>query len=263
MRGKRVRTRSASRWRRSSVTGPPPVAVLADDRARHLVARRQLLGEPLARAVEEVGALAAHRFRDQEPRRARDRERRGMELHELHVEQRGARRAGPWPRRRRSPRAGWWSRRTPAPRRRWPAAWRGPAPASRRRRSSRKRQPTTRPSATSEVGRAGERAHVDARRALRLLEQRAHHLPAGGVAQGVQDAVARVRALAREVEAAVLAVEARAPGRQLADALRALLDQHARRRGGHDAGARRRGCRRGADRCASSGPIATATPPCA
>ena len=88
-----------------------------------------------------------------------------------------------------------------------------------------------------QVGRAGEGAHVDRRRAARLLEQRAHHLPAGRVAQRVQHAVARVRALAREVEAARLAVEARAPGGQLADALRALLDQHPRRR-------RRRRCPR-------------------
>ena len=71
-----------------------------------------------------------------------------------------------------------------------------------RRRPSRKRQPTTRPSRDHEVGRAGERADVDAGRALRLLEQRAHHLPARGVAQRVQHAVARVGRLAREVEAA-------------------------------------------------------------
>ena len=64
--------------------------VLAEDRARHLVARGQLLREPLACAVQEVCPLPPHRFRHQEPRRARDRERRGMELHELHVEQRGA-----------------------------------------------------------------------------------------------------------------------------------------------------------------------------
>jgi hypothetical protein len=93
--------------------------------------------------------------------------------------------------------------------------------------SERNRQP---------VDGAGERAHGDARRALGAVEQRPHHLPSRGVAQGVQHAVARMGAFAREVELATLAVEAGTPGRELADALRPLLDQDARRRCGHDPG---------------------------
>jgi len=46
-----------------------------------------------------------------------------------------------------------------------------------------------------------------------------------------------MRGFAREVEAALLAVEAGAPGRELADALRALFHQDAGGGGGHDPGA--------------------------
>ena len=97
--------------------------------------------------------------------------------------------------------------------------------------SARKRQPTTRPSAHHEVGRAGERAHRRCRRVAGVFSSSARTISQPVASpQRVEHAVARVGALAREVEAARLAVEARAPGRQLADPLRALLDQHARGR---------------------------------
>src|SRR5262249_7715453 len=92
-----------------------------------------------------------------------------------------------------------------------------------------------------EVGRAGEGAHGDGGGALGLLQEGAYDLPARSVTQGVQDPVPGVGALAREVELPLLAVEAGAPGRQLADALRALLDQHARGGRRHDARPRAEG----------------------
>ena len=81
-----------------------------------------------------------------------------------------------------------------------------------------------------EVGRAGERTDLDGLGPPRPLQERADHLPARGVAQRMQHPVARMRALAGEVKAARLAVEARAPGGELADPRRALLDQHPGRR---------------------------------
>ena len=72
-------------------------ALLAHDRARDHVAGRQLrhavqlLHEALAVVVHERRALAAHRLRDQRERIFRRVERRGMELHELHVGERHAR----------------------------------------------------------------------------------------------------------------------------------------------------------------------------
>ena len=53
-----------------------------------------------------------------------------------------------------------------------------------------------------------------------------HHLEAGGVAQGVDDAAMAVAALARQGELAVLLVELRAPANQVVDLLRRLADDH-------------------------------------
>ena len=65
---------------------------LALDGERDLVARRQLVDEPLAGAVVEQRALAADRLGDQEAVvLAAGRERGGVELDQLHV---GERRAG-------------------------------------------------------------------------------------------------------------------------------------------------------------------------
>jgi hypothetical protein len=88
-----------------------------------------------------------------------------------------------------------------------------------------------------QVLRTGERSHADAGSPLHLLQQRTHHLPSCGVSQGVQNPVARMGRLACELHATGVAIEARAPGHQLTDALQALLDQDARRLGGDDPGA--------------------------
>ena len=74
-----------------------PLSLLAEDRARHDVARREL-GERDARLtmkrsplrVDEHRAFAAHRLGDQRERVLRRVERGRMELHELHVGQRHA-----------------------------------------------------------------------------------------------------------------------------------------------------------------------------
>ncbi len=100
--------------------------------------------------------------------------------------------------------------------------------------SSRKRHPITRPVAGHEVDRAREGKDADGGRAAGLVQQRPDHLPARRVAESVEDAVPRVRAFAGEVEPAGLAIEARAPGGELADPLRAFLHQHARRRLGDE-----------------------------
>ena len=72
------------------------VALLAEDRARDDVARREL-GEPMlplheahAARVDEDRAFAAHRLGDERERILRRVERRRMELHELHVGERDA-----------------------------------------------------------------------------------------------------------------------------------------------------------------------------
>ena len=61
-----------------------------------------------------------------------------------------------------------------------------------------------------------------------LQVERAADLAAGGVAVGVQNAVAAVRAFARERELGSGAIELRAPLDQLFDARRTFFDQHAR-----------------------------------
>ena len=65
--------------------------MLSPDRARDLVARRELVDEALAVGVEQRRALAADRLGDQEALAARDAGDRGrVELHELEVGERGA-----------------------------------------------------------------------------------------------------------------------------------------------------------------------------
>ena len=71
----------------------PPALQLALDRQRHLVARRQLVHEPLAVGVEQGGALAAHGLGDEEPVAGPvAHQRGGVELRELEVGEVGARR---------------------------------------------------------------------------------------------------------------------------------------------------------------------------
>ena len=240
MRGKRVRTRSGSRWRRSRVTGPAPARV---PRARwrappgRAAASSSVNRSPCA--VAQVRALAAHRLRDQEARRARHGQRGGMELHELHVEQARPRRAGPWPCRRRWPPAGSWSPRTPGPRRPWPAAWPRASTAVSLAALVEEAAADHAPVRDHEVGRAGERAHRRRRRCRCAFSSSARTISQPVASPSACSTRLRECAPSRvKWKRPVLAVEAGAPGRQLADALRPLLDQHARRGRGDDAGAR-------------------------
>ena len=56
------------------------------------------------------------------------------------------------------------------------------------------------------------------------FDDRPHHLPAGGVAEGVNDPVVAVPPLSAQLEQAVTLVEFRSPGDQLGDPLRRLAD---------------------------------------
>ena len=58
------------------------------------------------------------------------------------------------------------------------------------------------------------------------VDDGAHHLLAGGVAQGVDDAVVAVAPFAPQRQAARFLVEVRAPGDQLVDLRRRLADHH-------------------------------------
>ena len=216
---------------------PPSSAVLAGDRAGHLVAGGQLVGEALPRGVAQVRPFSAHRLGDEEPRRARERQRRRMELDELHIEE-----GRPRSERHGHSVAGGHG----GVGRLGEHAARAPGGEERRPGEHGRFRPRlveeTAAGDTSilheEIGRASEGAHRDGLGPMRLVEQRAHHLPAGRVAERVQDPGAGVRAFAGEVIAPVLAVEASAPRRQLADALGPLFDEHPRRGTRDDAGAR-------------------------
>ena len=264
MRGKRVRTRSGSRWRRSRRTGPRPsrssrtMARATWSRGRSSSVKRS--PAPLRRQA----ALAAHRLRDEEARRARDGQGRGMELHELHVEERRSR-----PQRHGHAVAGGHRRVRGLGEDLAGAAGgeqggAGAAPTSRRPSSVRKRQPTTRPSRENEVGGAGEGADLD-------------RLGAAGSSRGAPapspNPVASPRAWSTRLrECAPSRVMWKRPSSR---SKRAPQEASSRMRSGpsstrtraaglgHDARRRPPGCRRGAGPTSSSGPSATATPPCA
>ena len=114
---------------------------------------------------------------------------------------------------------------------------------------------------TRSVEQAKERTSISGVR-LVFSSSAADHLPARRVPQGVQDAVAGMRPLAREVVAPLLTVKAGPPGGQLADPLGPLLDQDAAAAGGGDARSRLQGVLEMLPG-SSSGARATATPPCA
>ena len=222
--------------------GPHPV----EDRRGDRVAGRQLVGEALARGVEQGRALAAHRLGDQQaveagcpaaPARSggtgRTRGRRGR---------RRRRRRGP-ARRRSRPRG--WSSAATAPRRR-----RSPAPSRRRGSSPASvRTPWQRsPSLHSASAEVSSRTSIrglggDHRRQLR------GDLAPGLAAAGVDDAAWRVAALEAERQLAVrVEVEGDAARAQLARP-RPAPPRPAPRppRGGRGRG-RRRSCRRRAGR---------------
>jgi len=56
------------------------------------------------------------------------------------------------------------------------------------------------------------------------LDHRPHHLPAGGIAEGVHDPVVAVTPLAAELELTVPLVELRAPGDQFTDPIRGFMN---------------------------------------
>ena len=97
-----------------------PLAIIVGDRPGDHVARRELVDEALAVRVQERGALTADRLGDQEPLAALDAGDRGrVELDELQVGERRARRRGRAASRCRSIPAGWWCATTVRRRRRW------------------------------------------------------------------------------------------------------------------------------------------------
>ena len=94
---------------------------------------------------------------------------------------------------------------------------------------------------------------------LGAVDDGPHHLEAGGVAEGVDDAAMAVAALAGQGELAVFLVELRAPADQVVDLVAALRGPPSRRRRGRTGRRRRSAC----PRCGSrSGPPATARRRC-
>ena len=168
------------------------------DRARDLVAGRQLVHEPLAVGVHQQRALAAHRLRDQEAvelaRRAR--ERGGMELHELEVGERGAGLVGE--QQAGADRAARVGRALPQRGRAAGAstvARAGIAPDS-------VRTPTQRPSVDPQREGGAALVHLDALVRRDESDRRAV-TAAGRAAAGVHDAAARVASLERQLQLAV------------------------------------------------------------
>jgi hypothetical protein len=78
-----------------------------------------------------------------------------------------------------------------------------------------------------EIDPGGPLHEADVGNAADVAEERDGDLAAGGVAVSVEDAGAGVRAFASEHELTVFAVEGCAPGEELFDALRTLLDEDA------------------------------------
>ena len=209
--------------------------LLAVDRARHHVARRELgvavllEHEPRALLVDEDRPFAAHRLGDQRERVLRRVERGGMELHELHVGERhaGAVRDGVAVARG-DHRVGRVAEDLAAATRREHGRvgddlhrLAGHARAHAERRAPRH----------DEVQHARPLEHADPLARPYALDERARDLGAGLVAVRVHDAVRRVRRLAAELElAARVEVELGARRLQLAHAGRPLLHQHLDRR---------------------------------
>ena len=162
--------------------------------------RRVIAGHEARRRASSIehGALAAQGLGEQRHGVGADRERRGVELHELEV---GQRRAGP---RRHAPGRRRWPRRVGGVRRRGRRGRRSPAPR-RRRQVSVGSAPSPRSTpATRAVRRAAVRAacasiDLDRGRAGAPPATRPwHDLGAGGVAAGVHDAAAAVGGLEAE-----------------------------------------------------------------
>ncbi len=207
----------------------PRLLHLADDRPAHHVARGQLrpgivLGhEAAAVAIDEVRPFAPHGLGDQVAAGAGDVEHRGMELHELHVAQLGPGAEG----QRHAVAGGHLGIGRLAVDLAHAAAGQdrllGPD-----QRLAVLAVPDQGAAAMAFVGQEvdgeGVLPDVEVRRLADPLDHRPHDLLAGGVAQGVGDAVAAVSALASQDQAVAGLVELGAPVDQLVDPLRALAD---------------------------------------
>ena len=200
---------------------------LLENAARHHIARRELRHrmilrhEPLALAVPQHRARAAHRLRNQEIRAPLERERRRMELHELHIHHLGARAPG---------------HREPAARRalRIRRLAEKPPRAARREHHRRGAQhdllPIEERHRSMDAPLMHEQIHhitMLERPHARLLRyhrvERARHLRARRIAMRMDDAVAAVTPLAPECEPPIRrAVELRPVRREQPDILRPL-----------------------------------------
>ena len=202
-----------------------------------MIARRELVDEALAVGVVQRRALAAHGLGDEEALAARDPGDRGrVELDELEVGERRARRARQQQARSRTSPAGWWCATTARRRRRWRARRRAP--------------PRSSAVVGVEAGAAAVEVEAQRRRAAPLehLDARVLGDHRGELAQDpaprraparVRDAAARVPALEPEREVAVaVGVEAHAERLEVAEALGRLGAQDARGAAAHDAAAR-------------------------
>ena len=243
---------SAMLGKRARSTGPQvqahrPRALLAQpllDGQRHLVARRQLVHEPLAAGVQQQRALAAHRLGDQEAvARAVADQRGGVELHELQVGQAGARRVG-----QRQPDADRAGRvRRARPQRRRAARGQHGAPGRHGQRPGLRARGHAHAAAVlhQQPGRGGVLHHPDALVAGGERRQLARDPPAGGRSAGVHDPARRVPALqAQRQRAAAVGVEAHAHALEVADAVGRVPAEHVDRA--------RAGPRRGPPRCVSA-----------
>ena len=232
MPGNRARTVAASKCDRSRYTFGcrvrsiwVTIARLTTSRGRQLAARVVLFHEAHAVAVDQPGSLAAHGFGDQAAAAAGDVQHGGMKLHELHVAQFGPGAITRSPIRRRwRPRDSWFRGRS-GPCRRYTEsfAWPRPAPC-------RARRPHQRSAATFFVGQQieGEGVfpglHVFERAGA--IDHGPHHFLAGGVAQGVYDAMVAMPALASQGQSAGFLIEIGSPIDQLLNSRRRLANDH-------------------------------------
>ena len=208
---------------------------LREDRAGYLVARGELVDEPLAIVIEQLGPLAADRLRHEQSVAAAARDdRRRVELHELDVRERRAGRVGQQqPGADRARRVG-----RARPHRR------GPAGAEHGRRRLQQLAAVEQDAGAASVVReqrlhAPALEHLDPFLGCRKGGELANDPPPGRGAAGVDDAAVAVATLEPEREPAVaVGVEGHPAARQVLNGPRRLLDEYARRRWPHGATAR-------------------------
>ena len=204
---------------------------LRGDGARDVVARGELgqgviIGhEPQAGPIAEIGPLAPERLGQEVAGRAGDVEHRRVELHEFHVAELGPGAVG------QRVAVGGGDRRVRG------FAVEVPRPAGREddgARPDQRRAPAPVPDQGAPAS-SLVREQVDREAVLPdpgigpgagLLDHGAHHLAAGGVAQGVDDPGVRVPPFERQRDLAVHLIEVRPPLDQLGDPPRRLADDH-------------------------------------